>query len=60
MTSMPSSNSGAWHDAYIQNAFAHYGLRWPECIDALDYALACDLQVDEAADPNEPDFLIVS
>jgi hypothetical protein len=33
-----------------ENAFSHYGLLWPECLDALDYALASDLQVEGDGD----------
>lgn len=34
----------------VENAFSHYGLLWPQCLDALDYALATDLQVESDDD----------
>jgi hypothetical protein len=37
----------------VQSAFEHYGLLWPECMDAMDYALAADLQVKEEPDDQD-------
>ena len=43
------ANSSA--EVAVENAFSHYGLIWPECLDALDYRLAGDLQSE--VDPDE-------
>ena len=37
----------------VQSAFEHYGLLWPDCMDAMDYALAADLQVKEEPDDQD-------
>ncbi len=34
----------------VQAAFARYGLLWPDCVDALNYTLAADLQVLEGVE----------
>ena len=39
----------------VQAAFSFYGLLWPDCLDAMEYCLASDLQSE--ADPDENDEL---
>lgn len=34
----------------VENAFSHYGLLSPTCVDALDYALAADLQIENESE----------